>query len=94
MIKTPLKKVEKTPATAILYLFLMILSHIFIVLFVISDIQLSDTLILSTHASFGLSILCFCLCWLRDPGYLEADPSMNFFDLIERFDANHLCPDC
>jgi palmitoyltransferase len=94
MIKTPLKKIEKNASTAVLYLLLMIFSYIVVLLFLISDVNISDEIALITHIVFAVSTISFLACWLRDPGYIKKDPKLDFHDLIERFDPNHLCPEC
>jgi len=43
---------------------------------------------------FTLSTLFFLIAWRRDPGYLKQDSNIDFFKIIEEFDANHLCPEC
>ena len=30
----------------------------------------------------------------KDPGQLKPDPEVNFLDLLQKFDATELCPDC
>ena len=94
MIKTPLKKIEKSPQTAILYLFLISMSYAFVHFYLQSDLYFTDLEKYMTHVLFIGSTLFFCLCWLRDPGYLSKDPEIDFFEIIEKFDANHLCPEC
>lgn len=36
----------------------------------------------------------FCLCWLRNPGYLQKSQKVRFLKLVEKFDPNMLCPTC
>jgi len=43
---------------------------------------------------FILSMILWVVAWLRDPGYLERDNSLEFMYLLETFEANCLCPDC
>lgn len=95
MIKTPLKKVERTRVTVILYLFLMLLSYFFVVYyFHYHSDRLNKYFVYSIHFSFILSYALFFFSWLRDPGYLKKDESIDFFDIVDKFDANHLCPEC
>ena len=94
MVRTPLKKMEKSPSTAILYLFLMIFSYGLIQIYLLSDISLSLWLIYTTNALFLLSTIFFLFTWLRDPGYIKTDNSLRFNEILERFNPNHLCPDC
>ena len=32
---------------------------------------------------FALSIFLSVVCWLKDPGYVKMDPSLEFGDLLE-----------
>lgn len=42
----------------------------------------------------GLLLVLFMVCWLKDPGYIEKDKQIDFFELLEAFDPNSLCPEC
>ena len=82
MIRTPLKKISRNSYTLLLYIFLMISSYLLV------------TRDLITNIIFGCSILSFLICWLREPGCLVKDTSLNFYELLELFDPNMLCPEC
>lgn len=97
MIKAPLKKIEKNSRTVILYLFLVTLSYVMVNYFFMyspEEYRVPIFMQYSVHVSFILSNILFLLSWLRDPGYLHHDESIDFFQIIERFDPNHLCPEC
>jgi hypothetical protein len=95
MIKTPLKKIGRNKTTVSLYLTLMILSYCFVQFyFYYHTDKIDKFFIYSIHTSFIVSTILFFCAWLRDPGYLKKDESINFFDIIEKFDPNHLCPEC
>ena len=34
------------------------------------------------------------VCCYADPGYVKADPTLEFMDLLEVFEPTCLCPDC
>ena len=59
-----------------------------------SDVHIWYSLKYTMHILFGLSNLFFLFSWLKNPGYLKKEEKINFFEIIERFDANHLCPEC
>lgn len=73
MIKTPLKKIEKNPSTAFLFLFLIVLSYLLVWFFIVSDIEINEQMLSFIHGSFAISVVFFLLSWLRDPGYIEKD---------------------
>lgn len=72
----------------------MTLSHAFVFLFSSSMEGLGLSFNIAIHGSFILSMLLFLMAWCKDPGYLKKDEDIDFFDNIERFDSNHLCPEC
>ena len=82
MIKTPLRKSEKSMKTMVIYLLLMTVSFFMFYCGVFPK-ETNLAMRLTTLISFALSILlCLILCW-RDPGYLIKDPDINFMDLLE-----------
>jgi hypothetical protein len=95
MIKTPLKKIEKNLTTVILYISLVSLSYLLVnFYFYFQHSHLNKYIIYSIHISFVVSMFLFACSWLRNPGYLKKDDSIDFFEIIEKFDPNHLCPEC
>lgn len=48
----------------------------------------------TTHVSFIVAMIFFLFSWVRDPGYIEKDANIDFFECVEKFDSNHLCPEC
>lgn len=73
---------------------LMILSYLLLLLFTISDVPLNRTLKMIAHALFAGSLLTFLMSWLTNPGYIQKDPKIDFYQLLEIFDPNNLCPEC
>ena len=47
-----------------------------------------------SYITFAISILLNFICWQKDPGYVQKDPTLDFLDLLDQFEANCLCPDC
>ena len=94
MIKTPLKKIERNNYSVALYLFLMLMSYGLAYLYLLSDVNIWESIKTTMHILFALSNVFFLFSWLKDPGYLKKDKNIDFFEIIERFDANHLCPEC
>ena len=97
MLKTPLKKVEQTYKTVIMYIVLMAISYMVINYFFLLSPELFHfprIIVHSTHVSFLLSFVLFMILWLTDPGYLYQDSTINFYEIVEQFDPNHLCPEC
>ncbi len=97
MIKAPLKKIEKNSRTVFLYIALILVSYLISNYFFYLEpyhLKIGDFMIYSVHVAFALSNILFMMAWLRDPGYLRKDKSIDFFQIIERFDPNHLCPEC
>lgn len=75
-------------------MFFIIFSYALVWIFIASDASLPTWLVYKTHVMFFLSMITFLFCWMKDPGYLKKDPDIDFSKLIERFDPNHLCPEC
>ena len=97
-MKTPLKKVQKSRSTIYFYLFLMFLSYVFSDLYFyytnVPKLLINWIFIYATHTFFVLSTVFFVIAWLKDPGYLKKDEEIPFLSIIEKFDPNHLCPEC
>ncbi len=93
MIKTPLKKLNKSPKTMIVFASLMFIS-IFLVTCLIFPKFENENLKAAILASFTIAVVFGTFTWLRDPGYLTKDPDMIFMELLEQFEPNCLCPEC
>jgi palmitoyltransferase len=59
-----------------------------------SEVILSDLKAWAFTASALTSLILFLICWLKDPGFVYRDPSIEFLQLLELFDPNSLCPEC
>lgn len=92
----PLKKLEKNHRAVTMYLFFILASFFMFYLYKFSDCKFSlmPAMRNITYLLFSISMVSFIMCWLKDPGYIKADPNINFMDIIEQFDPNHLCPEC
>jgi palmitoyltransferase ZDHHC13/17 len=98
-MRTPLKKLNKGITNVILFILIMTLSY------VINEFFLSESAAADLHLStdlwwfmekalFILSFLTFLVCWLKNPGYVVKDKTIDFYELLEIFDPNSLCPEC
>lgn len=94
MIKTPLKKVDPSLNTVVVYMILIVLSYLIVLFYLSSDSHIPLALVICTNLVFFMKFALFCTAWLRDPGYLKKDPTIDFYSIIEKFDPNHLCPEC
>lgn len=96
MIKTPLKKLQKNRKTVIAYITAMFISLLTTEIIIAGAYhnQLDEALRASLIISFLLSFLCFLFSWLKDPGYITKDPSIDFYELLSIFDPESLCPEC
>ncbi|CDW75351.1 dhhc zinc finger domain containing protein [Stylonychia lemnae] len=94
MVKTPLKRIKKSRATVIMYLFLILFSYAVSWLYFNIEIHMPYTLDKAIHILFGLQLFFFLISWQRDPGYLKQDKSINFSTTIEKIQHHYLCPDC
>jgi palmitoyltransferase ZDHHC13/17 len=56
--------------------------------------QLNSTLRVSQVASLLISFLCFLFSWLKDPGLITKDKTIDFYELLNLFDPESLCPEC
>jgi len=99
-MRTPLKKLNKGITNVILFILIMTLSYV-INEFFLSESAAAADLHLSTDlwwfmekALFILSFLTFLVCWLKNPGYVVKDKTIDFYELLEIFDPNSLCPEC
>lgn len=93
MIKTPLKKHDKSEKTYIMYNLLMMLAMTMIVCVIFPKVNNVPIKLLCL--SFFVLSLFFCsVAKFRNPGHLKKDPSINFLDLLEEFEANCICPEC
>ena len=94
MMKTPLKKLARNKKTVLLYLFLMILSYLLLALFIFSDVPLQKWVVISVNVLFLCSFISFLSAWLKEPGYLKPDDTINFLSLLKIFKPDSLCPEC
>ena len=94
MIKTPLKKISRNKISVVAYLFTIILSYILASIYSVSDVPLNWILKPLVQAFFLVSLITFMLAWLRDPGYIQKESSLDFLELLENFDPNSLCAEC
>lgn len=44
--------------------------------------------------TFLITLILFLILWLKDPGYIEPNPDIDFLSIIPKFDPNKLCPEC
>jgi DHHC palmitoyltransferase len=93
MIKPPLRKVEQTPYTLILFLALITLSYFCTTCVVFPKFE-HDVAKTSILTCFVLGMFFMALAWLKDPGFLKQDEDLNFMSLLQQFEPNCLCPDC
>lgn len=63
-------------------------------MYAISRIEIPFIQKLFTHTFFTLAFILFLFCWLKDPGIMKKDKSMDFLNILETFDPNQLCPEC
>lgn len=96
MIKTPLKKLERNKKTVLAFIAAIISSQLMVELIITGAYhnELNSTLRIAQIASFMLSFLCFLFSWLKDPGYITKDKTIDFFELLGMFDPESLCPEC
>ena len=71
----------------------MTLCFTFIVLMIYPNMK-NDILKHTTTSLFGLCLILWLTAWMRDPGYINKDPQLDFLDLLDTFEANCLCPEC
>ena len=93
MIKTPLKKVNKTYQTVFMMWGLMLSVYSALTVFVFplyNDTALLIYLISLFVATFFAHMCAMC----RDPGYLEPPTNVEFMAMLEHFDPVLLCPEC
>jgi palmitoyltransferase ZDHHC13/17 len=96
MIKTPLKKLERNKKTVLAFIAAMITSQLMVELMITGAYhnELNSTLRISQISTFLTSFLCFLFCWLKDPGYITKDKTIDFYELLNIFDPESLCPEC
>jgi hypothetical protein len=94
MMRTPLKKLNKNPKNVILFIIVMLVSFLLNEFFHHSQIQIPQLHWYLESIFLTLSILFFMLCWLKDPGYVQKEESIDFFQFLEVFDPNNLCAEC
>jgi flagellar biosynthesis protein FliR len=82
MLRTPMKKVKKNNQTVALYFFSIVLSFLLVRLLNQEEIPLSQVFYYLSNIFFGISLGTFMAAWFRDPGYLKADPAINFYELL------------
>ena len=96
MLKTPLKKVRKSPLTMLFYLFLAVILFALLFIFIFPTTLNYD----SEHwimyglggiGIFAVLLLLFSSC--KNPGYLEK-PKISFLTLLDKLDPTMLCPEC
>ena len=103
MIKSPLVKLEKNRRSEVL--FWVLNGLIFFILWFILFPSMPSSLSLSIdHPKWYYAVsttmigvkmfIPYVMAVRKDPGQLKPDPEVNFLDLLQKFDATELCPDC
>ena len=96
MLRTPLTKMKKRPTTMLFYVlvFLILLADQF--LFILPwtvDFNNQKYIIYGLCGFGGLCLLSLIISSWKNPGYLEK-PKIPFLNLLDKFDATLLCPEC
>lgn len=95
MLKTAFKKQERSTRNIIFYFLIMMICYPLIHIYLYPQIDAEDTYlkVVCTFLFFG-SMFLWVAAWLKDPGYLHRDDSLQFIQLLEDFEPNCICPDC
>ena len=95
MIKAPFKKQSKSPRTLIFYISIKLLSLISLYFFVFPQMHhFYPNITLACQITYISTLVLWFMCWMKDPGYVKKDETLDFLDLLETFEANCLCPEC
>jgi hypothetical protein len=66
----------------------MAVSFVLFFFFVFPQLQQKHAdLILATEILFGCTMFFWLISWLMDPGYMRADPRIDFLMLLEKFEV-------
>jgi len=86
MIKKTFKKQEKTPFTLVMYFVLMSATFAVFELTSFKIVKFSaryDWLIYTCYSLFALSMFLCTTVWLKDPGFIHKDKSIDFVEMLD-----------
>ena len=92
-IRAPLKELRRNFGTFAVYVFLVVTTFIQLHLFVFPYAPFREWT-LQLNIQFVVANVFFLLAAFKEPGYVKSNPLVKFEKLVEKFDANSLCPAC
>lgn len=95
MLKTPLRKVRKSPVTMLFYLFLFLVLIALLFLFIFPttiDYDPEQYIIFGMSGLGAVTLLSLLIGSCKNPGYLEK-PKIQFLTLLDKLDPTMLCPE-
>lgn len=97
MIRPAYRKQRRNSFTLCVYYFLMGLAYSLLrsSTFLVVEADGKHKWLLNLVST--LFVACLLLCasvWLKNPGFIEKDKTLNFVTLLEQFDPSSLCPEC
>lgn len=92
-IKTPLKKLTKNYRTFVIYVLLMLITFIQLHLFVLPFGPFFKNRFY-VDCQFIVLNFFFLRAAFKNPGYVQKIKNLNFDKLVEKYDAQGLCPNC
>lgn len=93
MLRAPLAKMHRNEKTVAFFLFLIVVIMSLSFCYVIPTFESNLVTILS--GIFGIFLfVSFGGVTLKNPGYLEKDPNVDFQELLNTLDPLDICPEC
>ena len=93
MLKTPLKKMNKNEKTVVFFIILVCILVFLSFSYIIPTFN-SNFITIFSGLSAILMLLAFAIATLKEPGYLEKDPSVDFQELLNTLNPVDICPEC
>lgn len=85
VLRTSFRKQKKQPWTLIAYFFLMVTSYLMQLKSTYKAIELygvENTLLIASKTLFFVSMSLWLIVWLKDPGFIARDESLDFVELL------------
>lgn len=93
MLKTPLKKTERSNTIPFFFLALNLIAYAILSIFIFPVYEFNVLIYVSAGIEILMLVFWFASCCMN-PGFIKKPDSVDFLQLMQMIDPVQLCPDC